>query len=72
MQEVVDFIHRSLAEVSGRQKAVDTLDVAVLTLLNVAGSYLHLKQSAAVGERRLDVLLEKLDRFIPDGGEASR
>ncbi|SDL37177.1 cell division protein ZapA [Geoalkalibacter ferrihydriticus] len=72
VQEVVDFIHRSLAEVSGRQKAVDTLDVAVLTLLNVAGSYLHLKQSAAVGERRLDVLLEKLDRFIPDGGEASR
>ncbi|WP_429885874.1 cell division protein ZapA [Geoalkalibacter halelectricus] len=67
VREVVDFIHRSLAEVSGRQKAVDSLDVAVLTLLNVAGSYLHLKQSTTVGERRLEALLEKINRHNAEG-----
>lgn len=72
VQDVVDFIQQALAEVSARQKAVDTLDVAVLALLNVAGSYLHLRQSAALSERRLVELLEKLRRIIPDGPEVSR
>ncbi|WP_305047162.1 cell division protein ZapA [Geoalkalibacter sp.] len=71
VQDVVEFIQKAFADVAARQKAVDTLDVAVLTLLNVAGSYLHLRQNVAAGERRLTELLDKLRRIMPDGPEVS-
>lgn len=73
VQEVVDFVRRALAEVSGRQTAVDSLDAAVLALLNVAGSYLQLRKSSAHQDQRLDRLLEKVSRsLLEDPGEKGR
>lgn len=65
VQEVVDFIHQMLEDIATHRKTVDTLDIVVLALLNVAGSYLHLKKNAEQGEELLARLLRKLDQTIP-------
>ena len=65
VQEVVDFIHQMLEEIATHRKTVDTLDIVVLAIVNVAGSYLHLKKNAEQGEERLARLLRRLDQTIP-------
>lgn len=69
IQRVVDFIEEKLAETaSGR--SVDTRDLTVLTLLNLAGQYLQLSdQQAQVGigqEKRLQQLVESLEHAVAD------
>jgi len=69
IQRVVKFIEEKLAETaSGR--SVDTRDLTVLTLLNLAGQYLQLSDLQAQGgaqqEKRLQRLVESLEHAIAD------
>jgi len=68
VQRVVEFIEAKLAETaSGR--SVDTRDLTVLTLLNLAGQYLQLLDEEKQGgqeDLRLQQLVESLERAVAD------
>ncbi len=68
IQRVVEFIEAKLAETaSGR--SVDTRDLTVLTLLNLAGQYLQLLDQGEQGGKqdlRLQHLVESLERAVAD------
>jgi len=68
VRRVVEFVEIKLAETaSGR--SVDTRDLTVLTLLNLAGQFLQLRdQGSQDGELdlRLQQLVESLERAIAD------
>ncbi len=68
VRRVVEFVETKLAETaSGR--SVDTRDLTVLTLLNLAGQFLQLRdQGSQDGELdlRLQQLVESLERAIAD------
>ena len=69
IQRVVSFIEEKLAETaSGR--SVDTRDLTVLTLLNLAGQYLQLSEQQTQGgsqqEKRLQQLVESLEHAVAD------
>jgi cell division protein ZapA len=68
VQRVVEFIETRLAETaSGR--SVDTRDLTVLTLLNLAGQYLQLMDQEKQGgqqDLRLQQLVESLERAVAD------
>lgn len=64
VREVEAFLAAKVAEVDQVLKGGDTLSVAILTLLNIAESYLSLRRSLAeTGEQetRLKELLQRLD-----------
>ena len=68
VQRVVEFIETKLAETAAG-KSVDTRDLTVLTLLNLAGQYLQLLDQEDHGEKedlRLQQLVESLERAITD------
>ena len=62
-QRVVEFVEQKLEETAAG-RPVDTRDLTVLTLLNIAGQYLHLKDELNGQENhyheRLEMLLERL------------
>jgi len=68
IQRVVEFLETKLAETaSGR--SVDTRDLTVLTLLNLAGQYLQLLDEEKQGgqeDLRLQQLVESLERAVAD------
>ena len=68
VQRVVEFIETKLAETaSGR--SVDTRDLTVLTLLNLAGQYLQLMDQEKQGgqqDLRLHQMVESLERAVAD------
>ncbi len=67
IDRVVKFVETRLAEMES-VKSVDTRDVTVLTLLNLAGQYLQLldkqKEQGNDQEQRLNQLVGKLERII--------
>lgn len=69
IQRVVDFIEERLAETASG-KSVDTRDLTVLTLLNLAGEYLQLlgEQDRGVEHQnnRLQQLVESLELAMAD------
>ena len=69
VHRVVRFIEEKLAE-TGSGKSVDTRDLTVLTLLNLAGQYLQLlDQQDQGGEHqndRLQQLVEYLERAVAE------
>ena len=69
VQRVVGFIEEKLAETASG-KSVDTRDLTVLTLLNLAGQYLQLldENDRAVEHQddRLQQLIESLERAVAD------
>ncbi len=69
IQRVVDFIEERLAETASG-KSVDTRDLTVLTLLNLAGEYLQLLGEQGRGvecqNNRLQQLVESLELAIAD------
>lgn len=72
VQRVADFVNRQVAEVTA-SKSVDTLNSAILTLMNIGGAYLRLQETVAErqqGEERLQLLLQRLERNCPDEREA--
>ncbi len=67
VQRVAEFVNRQVAEVAA-SKAVDTLNTAVLALMNIGGAYLRLQDAMAVdqhGEERLQRLLQRLECDCP-------
>jgi cell division protein ZapA len=64
VREVVDFVRQSLEEVTGRHRAVDSLDTAVLALLNVAGSFLQMKRSDGAQTQEVKQLIDRIDRVL--------
>jgi hypothetical protein len=50
--------------VTGRHRAVDSLDTAVLALLNVAGSFLQMKRSDGAQTQEVKQLIDRIDRVL--------
>lgn len=69
VQRVVRFVEEKLAEM-GAGTSVDTRDLTVLTLLNLAGQYLQLldqkEQGVESQDSRLQLLVEHLERAVVD------
>ena len=67
VEKVVRFVEERLAEMEA-VKSVDTRDITVLTLLNLAGQYLQLLDSQEQGreqqDARLHQLVDKLERIV--------
>lgn len=64
LMRVVRLVEDMLAE-TARVRSADTRDLAALTLLNLAGQYLQVKeelQQESDRDRRLQALLERLQR----------
>ncbi|NIQ94256.1 MAG: cell division protein ZapA [Desulfuromonadales bacterium] len=73
VRKVADFVNGKLAEVEASHKVVDTLNTAVLALLNVAGEYLDLSAKEQADEdarQRLESLAEKLDKACEQSGKS--
>lgn len=66
VREVVDFVRQSLEEVTGRHRAVDSLDAAVLALLNVAGSFLQMKRTDEAQMQEVKQLIDRIDRVLSE------
>ncbi|APG28642.1 hypothetical protein A7E78_12780 [Syntrophotalea acetylenivorans] len=70
VQRVEDFVNGQVAEVAAG-KSVDTLNSAILALMNIGGAYLRLQDTVAEREQaegRLQELLLRLERACPDDG----
>ncbi|WP_298039232.1 cell division protein ZapA [uncultured Desulfuromonas sp.] len=72
-EEVAAFVAQKISEVTAAGKTADTLGVAVLALMNLAGAYLQMQKEGAARdgepERRLRELLERLDQVCPETAE---
>ncbi len=69
---VAEFVNEKISEVVAANKTVDTLNTAVLALLNVSGAYIRLREGVAgqeSQEERLRRLLERLEKCCPELGE---
>ena len=69
IRKVADFVNDRLEEVAVASKSADSLNAAVLALLNVSGSYLRLSEQAPMErqfEERIRHLLRRLDQACPD------
>jgi cell division protein ZapA len=66
VQKVVDFIDGQLAEVA-QVGSVDSQDVLALTLLNLAGQYLQLREAARQADPNQDERLERLLLRVEEG-----
>ena len=72
VQRVADFVNCQVAEVTA-SKSVDTLDSAILTLMNIGGAYLRLQDTVAERQQvegRLQELLQRLEQACPDEGSS--
>ena len=70
VRRVAGFVNAQIAEVVAASRAVDTLNTAILTLMNVGGAYLRLQDKAGNAEQdlndRLIRLLVRLDDACPE------
>lgn len=57
---VADFVNEKIAEVVAASRAVDTLNTAVLALLNVGEAYLRLRDAKQVSDEALTAQLQDL------------
>lgn len=74
--KVVDFANEKIAEVAASGRTHDSLHVAVLALLNLAGSFLRLQEerllttnqplSDPLADSRLLRLVERLEQACPE------
>lgn len=75
VRRVAEFVNSQISEVAA-SKAVDTLNTAVLALMNVGGAYLRLQDKAGAAERdlreRLKRLLARLDDACQEEMDWSR
>lgn len=69
VRRVAEFVNEKISEVMATDKVVDTLNTAVLALLNVSGAYIRLREEGVEREKlegRLRQLLERLEKSCPD------
>jgi cell division protein ZapA len=74
--KVVDFVNEKIFEVTATGRVTDSLNVAVLALLNLAGTHLRLQEERATSvaqppsdpqaDSRLLSLLERLEQACPE------
>ena len=68
---VADFVNRRIDEVLGTGRAADSLNAAILTLMNVAGELMQLRSEGGTQDpdtlERLEKLLERLEHAEPAG-----
>jgi cell division protein ZapA len=64
---VAAFVNEWVAEAAAGGKSADSLNTAVLALLNLGGAYLRLQESGAGCEvtQRLRDLLDRLEQVVP-------
>lgn len=63
VQRVADFVNEQIGEVAALGRSADSLNVALLALLNVAGAYLRQSEQGGGDEGELAERLERmLDR----------
>ncbi len=76
VRRVADFVNEKIAEVSGGNKVVDTLNTAILALLNVAGAYLGQDGNTAEisdsEEKRLRSLADRIEKALPGQAKTGR
>ncbi len=63
VQRVVEFIEAKLAE-TATGRSVDTRDLTVLTLLNLAGQHLQLLDQGSRSGTQQDIRLQQLVEFL--------
>jgi cell division protein ZapA len=66
IRRVADFVNDRLEEVATASKTADSLNAAVLALLNVSGSYLRLSEQGPTAEERIRHLLVRLEEACPE------
>jgi cell division protein ZapA (FtsZ GTPase activity inhibitor) len=66
LQEIASYVDKAMDRVRARTGTVDTLDVAVLTCLNLAREILVLRdqQSGDVGDGRMRSLIERVEMVL--------
>lgn len=75
VRRVADFVNEKMAEVADGQKVADTLNAAVLALMNVAAAYLQADgghRQETEDERRLNRLLDRLEAACPVSAAAPK
>jgi len=68
VERVAAFVSERIERIVTAGRGADTLGAVVLTLLNVAGEYLQLRESGGVGaiEDRLEHLLARVEAALPE------
>lgn len=69
VRKIAAFVNDQVAEIMGSGQTADTLNAAVLALMNMSGAYLRLRDSEQCEQRatsRLQELLVKLETALPD------
>jgi cell division protein ZapA len=75
IRRVADFVNYKLAEATGAHRSVDSLHAALLTLLNVAGDYLQLRDG---GDHQRDLagrlarLSARIEKAVPPGRDGRK
>lgn len=66
IEQVAQFVNDRIDKVISSGQTADTLNAAVLTLMNVAGEYLELRDGheAVVMQQRLEKLLSRLEEAM--------
>ncbi len=62
IKEVEDYLNAKIDEIKESTKAVSTLDLALLTALNVTGEYIRARQTLDKVEEKSEELIERIDR----------
>ena len=63
IQKVASFVEKKLAE-AAVGKSVDTIDLMILTLLNLAGEHLQLTEKKEIEQQQIDQRLDQLERQL--------
>jgi cell division protein ZapA len=66
VRKVAEFVNGQIAEVVTASRSVDTLNTAILALMNVGGAYLRLQEKTGAAEQDLKDRLKKLLNRLDD------
>jgi cell division protein ZapA len=75
VRKVAAFVNERVAEVTLGNKVVDTLNIAVLALMNLAGAHLRMQEEIAADQgmqERLEGLIHRLDDACPGSFSAGK
>jgi cell division protein ZapA (FtsZ GTPase activity inhibitor) len=64
IREVENYLNGKIEDIKESTKAVSTLDLALLTALNLTGEFLRTKQMLDRVERRSEELIQLIDRRL--------
>jgi cell division protein ZapA (FtsZ GTPase activity inhibitor) len=62
IKEVEDYLNGKIDEIKESTKAVSTLDLALLTALNVTGEYIRTRLTLEKVEKKSEELIQRIDR----------